>query len=389
MIVVLATDLIVFLIFFVILFFALKAKTSEDMKSLIKTVKANPLAMIATFVLSLYLVIALADSIRWRDKIMDTNGEIQTTAEGTIIYDPRPLSILDRLFTNIRINNEKTYSSPMAKKHFVKEQIEKDGEKMRGYSDLQYPSSHVLGTDKVGSDVFFQSLKGVRTAIVIGTGATIVVIPLALFFGIIAGFMKGIFDDIIQYIYTTLASIPDILLIVSFMLILGTRGFQGGVVTDEMLTWNFFILNDRLFWLCLILGITSWTGLCRLIRGETMKISELNYIEAATSFGLSKSKIMWRHIMPNVMHLVVITFVLRFSGLVLAEAVLSYIGIGVGAETGSFGNMINSARLELSREPIVWWNLFAAFVFMFTLVLAANIFGDAVRDGLDPKLKKK
>jgi len=90
---------------------------------------------------------------------------------------------------------------------------------------------------------------------------------------------------------------------------------------------------------------------------------------------------------PNVMHLVLITFVLQFSGLVLAEAVLSYIGIGVGPELGSWGNMINTARLELSREPVVWWNLLASFVFMFGLVLPANIFGDAVRDALDPRLR--
>ena len=147
--------------------------------------------------------------------------------------------------------------------------------------------------------------------------------------------------------------------------------------------------NDRLFWLCLILGITSWTDLCRLIRGETLKLREMEYVDAARAFGVSRLRIIYRHIVPNVMHLVLITFVLQFSALVLAEAILSYIGIGVGPQMGSWGNMINTARLELSREPVVWWNLFASFLFMFGLVLPANIFADAVRDALDPRLRFK
>ena len=97
---------------------------------------------------------------------------------------------------------------------------------------------------------------------------------------------------------------------------------------------------------------------------------------------------MMRHILPNVMHLVLITVVLDFSLLVLAEAVLSYVGVGVDPSTDSWGNMINSARLEMAREPIVWWSLTSAFVFMFGLVLAANLFADAVRDAFDPRLRK-
>ena len=98
--------------------------------------------------------------------------------------------------------------------------------------------------------------------------------------------------------------------------------------------------------------------------------------------------ILGRHILPNVLHIVLIIVVLDFSGLVLAEAVLSYVGVGVDPSTISWGNMINGARLELAREPIVWWSLVAAFVFMFTLVLSANLFADAVRDAFDPRIEK-
>ncbi len=145
----------------------------------------------------------------------------------------------------------------------------------------------------------------------------------------------------------------------------------------------------RLLFLCLILGVTSWTGLCRYLRAESLKLREVDYIHSARALGAGHSAIIGRHILPNVMHIVLITVVLDFSGLVLAEAVLSYVQIGVDPTTNSWGNMINSARLEMARDPVVWWSLAAAFVFMFTLVLAANLFSDAVRDAFDPRLRSR
>jgi len=316
------------------------------------------------------------------------NGSSITAKDGKAIYEGQALSLLDRVFSGLRKDTEKTYSAPFAHRLFVKESMEGPGGKtVRGYPQLKYPGRHLLGTDKVGSDVLYAAMKGVRTGIVIGTGTTIIVIPFAIFFGVIAGFFGGFIDDIIQYIYTTLSSIPGVLLIVAFMLLFGSSGYQGGLVSKSDIYLGLFVPNDRLFWLCLILGITSWTDLCRLIRGEAMKLRELEYVNAARAFGVPSAGIIRRHIVPNLMHIVLITMVLQFSGLVLAEAVLSYIGIGVGPEMGSWGNMINTARLELSREPVVWWNLFASFLFMFGLVLPANIFGDAVRDALDPRLR--
>jgi len=240
------------------------------------------------------------------------------------------------------------------------------------------PYYHILGTDKVGGDVFYRSIKSIRTGLVIGSVTTLIIIPFAILFGVVAGYFGGIFDDIIQYIYSTLASIPSVLLIVSFMLLVEV----GEDVSD--MAWR---ADRRLLFLCIIMGITSWTSLCRLIRGETLKLRELEYVQAALSFGVDRSRILFRHIVPNLMHIVLISFVLRFSGLVLAEAVLAYIGIGVDPSMESWGNMINTARLELAREPVVWWNLIAAFFFMFGLVLPANLFGDALRDALDPRLK--
>ena len=242
---------------------------------------------------------------------------------------------------------------------------------------------HILGTDKVGQDVFYQSLKSVRTGLVIGTLTTLVMLPFAVLMGLMAGYFRGLTDDVIQYLYTTLSSIPGVLLIAAAILML--QVYMANHADD------FVSLEQRadmrLLFLCIILGITSWTGLCRLLRGETMKLREIDYVQAAQAFGVSHFKIIMRHLLPNVMHIVIISIVLDFSGLVLAEAVLSYINIGVDPSMHSWGNMINSARLEMARDPVVWWSLAAAFVFMFVLVLAANLLSDAVRDAFDPRLR--
>ncbi len=240
---------------------------------------------------------------------------------------------------------------------------------------------HVFGTDKVGQDVLYQVLKSVRTALIIGLVTTLVMLPMAVLLGIVAGYFRGWIDDVIQYIYTVLNSIPGVLLIAAAVLMMQ-------VVIDTHPQWFSTAAERadlRLLALCFILGITSWTGLCRLLRGETLKLRELEYIQAAQAFGVSSWHIVVRHILPNLMHIVIIALVMDFSGLVLAEAVLSYVGIGVDPTMISFGTMINSARMELGREPVVWWSLAAAFSTMFILVLAANLFADAVRDAFDPR----
>lgn len=240
---------------------------------------------------------------------------------------------------------------------------------------------HVMGTDKVGEDVFYQTIKSIRTGLVIGSLTTLIMLPLAIVFGILAGFFRGWVDDIIQYIYTTLNSIPGVLLIAASILMVQVYMANH----QEQFTSLVARADMRLLFLCLILGVTSWTGLCRMLRAETLKIREMEYVQAAQALGVLRRVILYRHILPNVMHIVLISVVLDFSSLVLAEAVLSYVNIGVDPTTYSWGNMINGARLEMAREPVVWWSLAASFLFMFTLVLAANLFADSVRDAFDPR----
>lgn len=240
---------------------------------------------------------------------------------------------------------------------------------------------HVFGTGKIGQDIFYSTIKSIRTGLIIGILTTLFMMPLALLLGIAAGYFGGVIDDVIQYIYTTLSSIPGVLLITASVLSMQTY------ITNHPEQFSTLEENAdaRLLALCFILGITSWTSLCRLLRAEAMKLKEVDYVLAAKALGSGSFKIIFKHLLPNVMHIVIITFVLDFSFLVLAEAVLSYVGVGVSPLTISWGNMINAARLELARDPIVWWPMIAAFAFMFSLVLASNLFADAVEDAFNPR----
>jgi len=388
-----------------------------------------PSAMAASVVLLFFLTVAVLDSLHLRTAAFSASG-----AEETV-------SLLDMTTSHLRNYSERTYSAPFALHEYTRSVTFVDGKAQQRYEPLRYVdgccfwfkslaglgagwlaawllvrwhrrrrgrsalpwesayrtlyalfmlfgwlyvmsfSYHVLGTDKVGGDLFYAALKSVRTGVLIGTLSTLVTLPLALTLGMAAGYFRGWVDDAVQYLYTTLSSIPGVLLIAA------------GVLSMELVMQahpqtfasNLERADMRLLFLVFILGVTSWTGLCRMVRAETLKISRLDYITAARTFGLGGWKMMWRHILPNLSHIVLISIVLDFSSLVLAEAVLSYVGVGVDPTMYSWGNMINQARLEMAREPMVWWSLFAAFVFMFALVLSANIFADRVQYVLDPR----
>ena len=249
---------------------------------------------------------------------------------------------------------------------------------------------HLLGTNKIGEDVLYVSLKSVRTGLLIGALSIFFMLPFALILGPFAGYFGGWVDDVIQYIYTTVSSIPGVLLISACLLILKAHINQQVMLANSSHVHSAITHRDyrddiQFIGLCLILGLTSWAGLCRLLRAETLKLREQPFVTASKVLGQNSIRIIFRHILPNVMHIVLITVVLDFSGLILAEAVLTYVGVGVPLSLHSWGNMINSARLELSRDPVVWWPLVSAISFMFIFVLCINLFADAVRDAFDPR----
>ena len=261
-------------------------------------------------------------------------------------------SLLD--FVVAGIPDERSYSAPFAN------QVLTD---TKPQPDPLNSNRHVLGTEALGKDVLVQTLKGCRTALIIGGFTSAIYIPFGALAGIFAGYFRRRVDDVITYIYSTLASVPEILLLISIL----------------------FVLGPGLSSIAIALGVTRWVDLCRLVRGETMRQSERSYVAAARAIGQSHWKIITRHLLPNVMHLVLINLVLGFSGIVLTEAVLSYLGVGVPVGTASWGMMIDSGRSDLGRDPVVWWNLTAAAVALFGLVLPLNLLGDSLRRAFDPK----
>jgi len=291
---------------------------------------------VALGVIALFVGVALLDSVAWV-------GGVEAGEDVVAVLEAQ--SVIDRAFLGFQ---EKSYSAPFASAEFY------------GGAPLAHPGRHPLGTDILGRDVLYLTLKGARVALLIGGLTSLITIPLALLFGVSAGYFGGRIDDVVFFVMSTLASMPGLLLLIALIMAMGRSTLS----------------------VCIALAVTGWVGFCRLARGETLKLRELDYVQAARALGVSEPRIILRHILPNLMHLVVVTFVLMFSGLVLSEAILSWLGIGVD---GSWGQMIDRARDELSRDPIIWWNLSAAGAALFVLLLAVNFVGDAVRDILDPR----
>jgi peptide/nickel transport system permease protein len=296
---------------------------------------------VAIVVIGVYVFIALLDSIAW----VDAASEANALTSGT------PRTVIDRIFRPETFN-EASYSAPLARVAFY------------GGQPLAHPGAHLLGTDLLGRDVVYRTLKGARVALLIGGLTSLVVIPIALLFGVSAGYWGRRIDDAVFFAMTVLASVPSLLLLIALIMVLGKGTVQ----------------------VCVALGVTGWVHFCRIARGETLKLREADFVAAARALGVSDVGIIRRHILPNIAHLIIITFALSFTALVLSETILSYLGIGLD---GSWGQMIDQARNELSRTPIIWWNLAGASIALFTLVLAVNVIADAMRDIIDPRTRRE
>jgi peptide/nickel transport system permease protein len=315
------------------IFIFLRARQTPLWGEAFRRLARNPSARAAMAVIGIYATIGLADSVGWYDA---ATQERRTVIDA--IFERKP---------------ERTYSAPLAEMTTGEAKPQKIREK------------HILGTDSIGADVFYRTLKGVRTAFQIGGMTVLIVTPLALLLGLTAGYYGKWRDDVITYIYTVLSSVPGILLQIAMVLVLGKGIIQ----------------------ICLALGITRWVGLCRMVRGETIKHREREYVRSAKALGVTDMVILVRHILPNLLPVVIISTTLGFSNLVLSEAILSYLGVGVPDNVGSWGNMIDAARDELARDPVIWWNLTAATGAITGLALSLNLFGDALRDAVDPRLR--
>ncbi len=236
--------------------------------------------------------------------------------------------------------------------------------------------SHPLGTDAFGRDVLVKTMLGANVSMSVGFFANIIAVPLGMILGALAGFYGRWVDDGIVWLFTTLAAIPGLIRLIAIKV-----AFEGKVLFED----SFFEMDlGGIAGIIIALGVMSWIGTCRLVRAETMKLRELDYVMAARASGRRGPGILVRHIVPNVAHIGIINFSLGFVGAIMAEVILSFLGLGV-MNKPSWGKMISEARMDLIVGR--WWELAAAVGATFIIVLAWNIFGDRLRDALDPRLR--
>jgi len=223
---------------------------------------------------------------------------------------------------------------------------------------------HWFGTDIFGRSVFAKIVKSTEVAMNVGFVVSMIAIIIGVVLGAIGGYFGGVVDEVIVWIYSTLAAIPNIMLLISLT----------------------FILGKGILSIYIALGMTNWVEICRLIRGEVMRQKDREYVQAATAIGASSFSKLALHILPNVMHIVIIQFSAIFQSAIKSEVILSYLGLGI-QNSPSWGVMINDAKVELMQG--VWWQLVFSTMAMFVIVLAFNMLSDALRDALDPKLRGK
>lgn len=228
-----------------------------------------------------------------------------------------------------------------------------------------------FGTDFLGRSTFRRTLYGAKTSITVALFASLISLAIGVPLGAIAGYFRGWIDEVVIWMVSTLSTIPYILLLMAFAVVLRNRTIFGVELRGITSVY-------------LAMGLTSWVGICRLIRGEMIKRKESEYVLAARATGCSNSRIIFSHLLPNVFHIIIINLSLRFVSFIHAEVILSFLGLGE-TDRPSWGAMIDSARAELARD--VWWEMTAATVAIFLISLALNLFGDALRDSLDPKLR--
>lgn len=289
-------------------------------------------------VIGLFVAVALLDSVAWV-------GGVEAGED--VVAARKAQSVIDRAFLGFQ---EKSYSAPFASVEFY------------GAAPLAHPGRHPLGTDILGRDVLYLTLKGARVALLIGGLTSLITIPLALLFGVSAGYFGGRIDDVVFFVMSTLASMPGLLLLIALIMAMGRSTLS----------------------VCIALAVTGWVGFCRLTRGETLKLRELDYVQAARALGAPLGRVLVKHVVPGTFSAVTVQATLGMAGIIIAEASLSFLGLGVPPSVPSWGGMLAEGRTYMERA---WWLVTLPGLALMLAVLSINVLGDTLRDALDPRLR--
>ena len=278
-----------------------------------------------------------------KDVIQQLNAEIQAEQHGSSAIDN--YGMLDPLAADMQAINQQLGGHLLDQKQELKTTLP-------------------FGADKWGQDVLLKTIKGAETSILVGLLSALLAVVIGTFLGAIAGYFGGWIDDVLNWFYNIFTSIPYLLLVLAIAAVLQQKGILSIV---------------------LILGLTGWTGVFRLVRAEYMKHTSREYVLAAKAIGVSHSRRMFVHIFPNVSHIALVQISILVVSFIKSEVILSFLGFGVPVGVVSWGSMLNEAQSELILGK--WWQLAAASIAMAVLVTAFSMFTDALRDALDPKLK--
>jgi len=239
---------------------------------------------------------------------------------------------------------------------------------------LQPPSaSHIFGTDVIGRDIFARTVYGGQISFLIGVAAVIIEVILGAMIGALAAYYGGWIDNILMRFTEAMLTIPSL-----FLLIIGAKFFGGGLPAI-----NFFgrELTGSVLLIILIIGATSWMYLARIVRANILSLRERDYVSAARALGASDRRIIFTHLLPNTTAPLVVSATLGVANAILAEAYVSFLGLGVQGATATWGNMLDGAYQYLETAPWLWF--FPGTLILVT-VLGINFVGDGLRDALDP-----
>ena len=233
-------------------------------------------------------------------------------------------------------------------------------------------SEHWMGTDMLGRDIFLRVMLAGRISLLVGLAAMVVSVTIGSVLGAVAGYYRGWVDTLVMRIADIMMSIPTLPILIILGSILSNTEMQP---------------SDRIYFIMFLIGFLSWPGLARLVRGQILALREQEFMQAAEALGLSDSRKIFKHLLPNTVPIIIVVATLSVAGAIMSESVLSYLGVGVIPPTPSWGNMISAANnmIDFQKRPWLW---IPPGLFIFITVISINVMGDALRDALDPKMKR-
>jgi peptide/nickel transport system permease protein len=319
--------------------------------------KTDRVGMVSALIVVAFLVLILASWLglvakHWQDEVGVANAP-------PTLLGPRPPEAIGAIEVPKGPNVDLSAVDPLAPRY---KEWDEAAAKLKTTETVK-AETLALGADRLGRDVLSKAIKGTEISVFVGVLAAVLATGIGTMLGAFSGFFGGKIGDALEWLYNVFESIPGILLIFAFAAVFGR-----GILT-----------------VVLILGLTGWTGLYRQVRAEFMKHGAREYVRSAEAIGASTWSRMFKHILPNISHVILVRMSLLVVGFIKAEVILSYLGLGVGVEDVSWGTMLAEAQSELILG--YWWQLAAATVFMAVFVTAFSLLADAVRDALDPKLR--